>query len=77
MADEIFAKLSNIIRDTFDAPDAEIAPDTIAIDIPGWDSLSHTILILTVEERFGVHFVPGQSFENVGELADAIRKAAS
>lgn len=75
MTTDVIDQLAVIIRETFDEPDATVTPETTALDIPGWDSLSHTILMLTVEKHFGVQFAPGQTFENVGDLAETIRVA--
>ena len=34
----------------------EIDDDTVASQVPGWDSLTHITVIAAVEERFGVLF---------------------
>ena len=34
----------------------DIDDNTVASQVPGWDSLSHVTVIAAVEERFGVHF---------------------
>jgi acyl carrier protein len=72
--DEIMAEVAAIIRETFRQPDAEITRDTVALDVDGWDSLSHTMLILGVEKRFGVRLPPERVFdlEDVGELVDLV-----
>jgi acyl carrier protein len=72
--DEIMAEVAGAIRQTFRQPDAEISRDTVALDVDGWDSLSHTMLILEVEKRFGVRLPPERVFdlEDVGELVDLV-----
>jgi acyl carrier protein len=72
--DEIMAEVAGIIRRTFRQPDVEITRDTVALDVDGWDSLSHTMLILEVEKRFGVRLPPERVFdlEDVGELVDLV-----
>lgn len=68
----VHEKLAGLIRETFSQPGAAIGRDTMAVDIPGWDSLSHTILMLTVEDAFGIALPEDVAYANVGELADAI-----
>lgn len=72
MSKDVLDRLAGLIRETFSQPKARIDRNTIAEDIPGWDSLSHTILLLSVEETFGTALPENTSYANVGELADAI-----
>jgi acyl carrier protein len=72
MSASVFEKLTGLIRETFSQPGAAIGRETMAADIPGWDSLSHTILMLTVEEAFGIALPEDVAYANVGELADTI-----
>jgi acyl carrier protein len=64
MSKDVMDRLAGLIRETFSQPKAKIDRNTLAEDIPGWDSLSHTILMLSVEDTV--------AYANVGELADAI-----
>ncbi len=75
--DEILTELTGVIRKTFRQPEAEVARDTTALDIDGWDSLSHTMLILDVEKHFGVRLPADRVYElsDVGELVDLIADA--
>jgi acyl carrier protein len=50
--------------------DWDISDETLASEIPGWDSLNHLNVILAVEQHFGVRF---KNFEvlklkNIGDL---------
>jgi acyl carrier protein len=74
MSKDVMDRLAGLIRETFSQPKAKINRDTLAEDIPGWDSLSHTILLLSVEEAFGARLPESVSYANVGELADAIAR---
>ena len=76
MSKNTFEKLTGLIRETFSQPDVRIDQDTIAADIPGWDSLSHTILVLTVEDEFNITLPNDVAYANVGELVAAIDQAA-
>ena len=47
-----------------------IDDDTVASQVPGWDSLSHVTVIAAVEERFGVQLGMRDVFalKNLGDL---------
>ena len=66
--------VAGIIRRTFRCPGAVITRETTAMDIDGWDSLSHTGLMLEIEERFEIELPPERMFDlaDVGELVDLI-----
>jgi len=71
----IFDQTASVIRAHFRVDDrTHIGPETSSEDLPGWDSLSHTLLILAVEERFGIELPPDRTFdlENVGALVALI-----
>ena len=70
--DEILLKVADTIRETFGVDDIDVSRETVADDIPGWDSLSHTILILTIEQAFGIELASTTTYKNVGDLVDVI-----
>ena len=74
MSKDVMDRLAGLIRETFSQPKAKIDRNTIAEDIPGWDSLSHTILLLSVEASFDARLREHVAYANVGELADAIAR---
>lgn len=69
-----YSRLTEIFQDVFDEDDLVVAPNMTADDVPGWDSLSHVRLLLTISKTFGIKFSASEmaSFKNVGELATAI-----
>lgn len=72
---EILDRLSALIRLTFGADESvPVVRETESYDIDGWDSLSHSTLLIMVEREFGISISPdeGEGFENVGALADFI-----
>ena len=75
--DEILQRLVTVIAKTF-RPDSStaIGPATTSTDILGWNSLSHTILIMNVEEAFGIElpFDEIAGLANVGDLAALVRR---
>jgi acyl carrier protein len=50
----VFDVLCDAIRRGVDHPDLTISRDMAAADVPGWDSLAHTRIILTAEVALGV-----------------------
>ncbi|MGX5832027.1 acyl carrier protein [Mesorhizobium sp. 43Arga] len=72
----LFQKVVNIINDEFPDNDTEIARETVAEDVVGWDSMAHVSLIAMIEEAFGVRFSGAEivNFENVGGLSDILKE---
>jgi acyl carrier protein len=50
--------------------DWAIEPETLAFEVPGWDSLSHVKVLLEVEKEFGIRFGASEvmRLDNVGDL---------
>jgi len=63
-------ELKRVILDFLKLDDWAINDDTLAEQIPGWDSLSHVNVILAVEQHFGVQFKTREmlSLKNLGDL---------
>lgn len=72
--EEIFKRLNEIFRDTFDDDNITVTDATVSSDIEGWDSLAHIGLIVNVEQNFGIKFNMGEvsTMKNVGAMVDAI-----
>ncbi|MBV8489461.1 MAG: hypothetical protein JO199_02950 [Candidatus Eremiobacteraeota bacterium] len=74
-SDAVLARVAQIIADVFHPPEGTVVTrETTANDIDGWDSLSHTTLIMQVEEAFGIELpIEGlYALRDVGELADLV-----
>lgn len=73
---EIFERLNQVFRDIFDDESIEVTDSTTAADIEDWDSLTHIMLLSSVEDEFGVHFdmKAVQTLKNVGDMADLIEE---
>ena len=54
MTADIEAGLTAVFRETFADPSLVLRPDMTAKDVAGWDSLKMVIIIMAVEERFGI-----------------------
>jgi len=76
--DDILRGVSAVMHTTFGLPPGYlITAETTSADIDGWDSLSHSILILSIEEQFHIELPTNRAFEvhDVGELMDLIEEA--
>lgn len=74
---DIFAKLTEIFEDVFDREGIELAEETTAKDVEGWDSLTHIALLAAVEDEFDIKFdmKDVQGLKDVGALVSAIEAA--
>jgi len=72
--DDILERIAVVIRDYFDCPDETISLETVALDIDGWDSLAHTILMLELESEFAIKFTAAEAlnFQNLADIVDAV-----
>jgi acyl carrier protein len=73
---EIYAQLTDILRDVFDNDKLVATPEMKASDVPEWDSFNHINLIVAVEARFRIKFKTAEleSLRNVGHLVEIIEK---
>ena len=71
--DVIFDRVQSAIRTFFECPDEIITPQTVALEINGWDSLSHTVFMLELENQLSVKFKVTEvlTFNNVSDVVDA------
>lgn len=63
-------ELKKVILKQLNLDEFEMNEETIAPDVPGWDSLSHVNIIVAVEEHFKVKFKSMEvlKLKNVGDL---------
>lgn len=71
---DLMSEVTDVFRAVFHDEDLVVDRETTATDVPGWDSLSHVTLILTMEQRFAIRFASTEvaMLKNVGELEDMI-----
>jgi acyl carrier protein len=76
--DQIYARLTEILRELFDDDTIVARPDLTADQVLGWDSFAQLQILVEVEKSFGVTFSAAQasSLKNVGELAEFIEARA-
>jgi len=52
----ISPELKEVILKQLNLDDFDLQDETIAPEVPGWDSLNHINIILAVEEKFRIKF---------------------
>ncbi|MEW6654600.1 MAG: acyl carrier protein [Bacteroidota bacterium] len=52
----ISPELKAVILKQLNLDDFDFQDETIAPQVPGWDSLNHINIILAVEQKFGIKF---------------------
>lgn len=71
---EVFERVRALVAETFNCSVSDIDRTTTADDVSGWDSLSHTILMIRLQTALGIK-IPEQTAaeaETVGELSDQL-----
>jgi len=73
---DTYAELNSIFRLVFDDEDITVNPESTTNDVEGWDSLSHTNLIVAIEKHFGIRFKSSEilKWKNVGEMASSLER---
>jgi acyl carrier protein len=59
--DVILTRLAEIVSAALFHP-VTLTPATTATDVEGWDSLSHTIIMMQVERAFGIRIPVEETF---------------
>ena len=74
---DVIARISEVLIDTFDDDDIVYRDDLTAKDVDGWDSLSNIRFMVAVEQAFGCKLTMAQwqSFDSVGDLVDMLLAA--
>jgi acyl carrier protein len=68
------AALVDLIRQVLNQYEVEITAQSTGADIPGWDSLAHVVLIIEINDRFGIELSAAEAaaLPNVGALHRAV-----
>lgn len=77
--EEIYSRLTAVMRDVFDDDTLVATPEMTASDVKDWDSASHITLVVAVEQEFGIKFKTAEleDLKTVGQLVEHIaRKTA-
>jgi acyl carrier protein len=70
----ISEKLKQVILKELELKEFELKDETIASQVPGWDSLNHINIILAIEKGFNVKFKGLEILKakNIGDLQKLI-----
>ena len=73
---QIYDQLKGLYRTILKKDKVDLYPETTAADIDGWDSLTHMILMDSVEKHFAIKFklMEIMKFNNVGDMVACIQK---
>ncbi len=73
---ELYGQLNKIYETILKKEGVTVAPETTAADIDGWDSLTHMILMDSIEKHFYIKFklMEIMKFNNVGDMVACIQK---
>ena len=52
----ISMRLKNVILKTLELSEFDLQDDTHAYQVPGWDSLSHIVVITAIEKEYRIRF---------------------
>jgi acyl carrier protein len=71
--------LCGLIAKHFRVAPGSIAESTTALDVDGWDSMTHTLLLIQIEQAFAVRLDEMEGFRaaSVGDLAKIIEVAVA
>jgi len=72
---EIKEKIKNIITSVVKHDNFILADELKASDVAGWDSLTHMVIITTIEEQFKIRFRLKElnQLKNIGSLVELIQ----
>jgi acyl carrier protein len=69
--ESLLVRVENLIATIFEVPVDQVTPETSYTEVEKWDSMGHLMLILEVEQEFGVTLDPDQT-ENMTSVKDIV-----
>jgi acyl carrier protein len=66
----ISGRLKKVILKVLKLNSFDLYDETLAYQVPGWDSLSHVIILAAIEKEYGIHFRVAEvlRLRNLGDL---------
>ena len=73
--EEILARITAIVRDVVGDDSVVLTLNTVAQDVPGWDSMAHINIIVALEHEFRIKFKTAslEEAQNTGDLVKLIK----
>ena len=74
----ISERLKRTILSELDLDEFDLWDETVAAEVPGWDSLSHARIIAAVEAEYGARFktLDVLKLRNVGDIQALVNRQA-
>ncbi|MCF4167275.1 acyl carrier protein [Zavarzinia compransoris] len=71
-----FEELQKVLAKILDVSPDEVKKTSVAKDFKNWDSISHSSIVLDIEDAFDVEFDDEEifSFTDVGHIYDTVMK---
>ena len=75
----ISERLKSVILKELSLEDFDLEDATSAMQVPGWDSLSHVKILFAIEEEFGIRFrsIEAARLKDIGELQALLNRKLS
>lgn len=76
---EIVEKLTSVFHDVFGDNSIVLNDEMTSADVEKWDSLTHMLMISTVEEQFGIRFKLKElnKLKKVGDMIEILQEKLS
>ena len=76
---DVLSQVQEVFRTVLKNEALVLTDEMTAEDVPGWDSLTHVVLISEIEKHFGIRFSIREmlSWKTVGKMVDCIEKKVS
>jgi acyl carrier protein len=75
----IFEQVRGIAADLFEAPAAQITPESSPETLQNWDSVQHLNLVLQLEQQFNIPFEPEEMdrMKTIGAVVELVASKLS
>lgn len=60
-SEQILSRVRNLVATIFEIPLDQVTPQTSYKEVAKWDSMGHLMLILEIEQEFGILLDPDQT----------------
>jgi len=72
---EILKEIEGLVGSVLKRDNITLSPATVAADVDGWDSLTHMMIIDSIEKKFGVKFKLKEvmKFNNLGDIITCVQ----
>ena len=73
---DVLDRIQTIAGQVLGDPNLRLEEETTARDVPGWDSLTHVQIVISVERAFGIRLKSTEvsQLENAGGLAALVQQ---